>query len=330
VKLDIWERQYAGDFPFLHTPTFQDILRQTPSLPSIQDFNTSRPNQNQALPRLAPEFLLAFLTLTSKYQSNLVAHHSSSRTPNPRAAAEYYAAACKSRLASVESQFELGVPPTLSRVQAYLMLALYEWGNCESINAWNHLCIALQEAENIGLGDTPMSQATLMTSIIRRQAPPAVKFSDNAETTGDQIEQKILRTLSQAPTEVHAEVDPIEQETRRRTFWSCFVLERFLSSGRYRRIKLEAQNIEVPLPVSRNAFLFGQSVRTLRIADSFDSLKYLGNLAASEENRTAAMDEMDTDVALESGPKEGVLSRYVKAAEVYSAIVHWACAGGRL
>ena len=309
-QLDIWERHFAGDFPFLHPPTFQNILRQAKAAPSIQDFNTPRQDPSQSLPPASPEFLLAFLALTSKYHANLVSHHSN-RTPNPRAASEYYATACKTRLALIDSQFPLGAVPNLARVQTYLMLALYEWGNCEGINAWNHLSQAIREAQSIGLTDGQANAASLKNSIVRPigSGNPAAPQS--------------------------SESDPIEKETRSRTFWSCFILERFLSSGEYRPLSLRLQDIKVSLPISQPSFLFGKTVRTLLLSESFEALKYLkGDIRRiSEGNTTASLrngDDMNVDIALESGPTEGVLSRYVKAAEIFDAVVHWACAGGRL
>jgi Fungal specific transcription factor domain len=309
--LDIWERHYAGDYPFLHPPTFQNILRQAKAVSSIQDFNTPRQDPTQNLPPAAPEFLLAFLALTSKYQPNLVSHHSN-RTPNPRAASEYYAAACKSKLALIDSQSSLGAVPSLSRVQTFLMLTLYEWGNCEGTNAWNHLSQAIREAQAIGLTDGQANTAALKNSIVRPINSDSLSASHSSEN------------------------DPIEKETRNRTFWCCFILERFLSSGEYRPLSLRLQEIKVPLPISQPSFLFGKTVRTLLLSESFDALKYIRGdpMRLSTENELAMLssngDEMNVDVALESGPTEGVLSRYIRATEVFDAVVHWACAGGRL
>lgn len=309
--MDIWERHFAGDFPFLHPPTFQNILRQAKVVPSIQDFNTPRQDASQSLPPVEPEFLLAFLALTSKYQPNLVTHHSN-RTPNPRAASEYYATACKSRLAFIDSQSPLGAVPSLARVQTHLMLTLYEWGNCEGINAWNHLSQAIREAQSIGLTDGQDNATVSKNSIVRPITSSHLSASKNLEN------------------------DPIEKETRNRTFWCCFILERFLSSGEYRPLSLRLHDVKVELPISQPSFLFGKTIRTLLLSESFEALKYLKGdaMRISKESSSSTVsrngDEMNVDIALESGPTEGVLSRFVKATEVFNAVVHWACAGGRL
>jgi transcription factor-like protein len=293
--------------PFLHPPTFQNIFFQAKGVPAIQDFNTPRQDTSQSLPPAAPEFLLAFLALTSKYQSNLITHHSS-RAHNPNAAAEYYATACKHRLAMTEGQSHRGVPPSLSRVQTYLMLTLYEWSNCEGLEAWGHLTKAIQEARMIGLSDGLAERALLKNSIIRPLPLGTLVLAQGPET---------------------------EEETKKRTFWACFVMERFLASGRYRPLSFAAQNTRVSLPISQSAFLFSKSVRTLLFSQSCDALKYLNGLSNSSTDTATSSnifneEGADAEMPVESGQSEGILSRYVKAAEVFNAVVQWACAGGRL
>jgi hypothetical protein len=291
----------------MHPPTFQNIFFQAKGVSAIQDFSTPRQDTSQSLPPAAPEFLLAFLALTSKYQSNLITHHSS-RAHNPNAASEYYATACKHRLAMTEGQSHRGIPPSLSKVQTYLMLALYEWSNCEGLEAWSHLTKAIQEARMIGLSDGPAERASLKSSIIRPMS------------WGPSI-------LSQGPE--------TEEETKKRTFWACFVMERFLASGRYRPLSFAAQNTRVPLPISQSAFLFSKSVRTLLLSQSCDALKYLNGVSKSSTDANTSTNPanehgIDAETPVESGQSEGILSRYVKAAEVFNAAVQWACAGGRL
>ncbi|KAK2801403.1 hypothetical protein FQN49_008910, partial [Arthroderma sp. PD_2] len=78
---------------------------------------------------------------------------------------------------------------------------------------------------------------------------------------------------------IHAEIDQqnqqreqvnsddlIEQETKRRTFWSCFILDRCLSNGRLRPRMLRVREIGIQLP-SENAFAFGERVRTSLLSD---------------------------------------------------------------
>jgi hypothetical protein len=292
------------DFPFIHPPTFQDILRQAKSVPPIQDFSTPRQDLTQHLPPLPHEFLLAFLALTSKFQNTLITHHSS-RISNPRAASEYYATACKNKLDMVVNQSTDTPIPTLSRVQAFLMLAFYEWGNCEDINAWEKLSHAIREARLIGLtqGDSSSS-----TSIRRSFA----------------IDEPRHQTLEQ---------QQIDRELRRRTFWCCFSLERLLSSGPYRPTSLRTTQITVPLPISQPSFLFNRAVKTLLITDGFQQLQVIH---PDEKRITSASilaqggSDSDLNTIVESGPTEGVLAKYLKSLELFNAIIHWASAGGRL
>ncbi|KAL9097063.1 MAG: hypothetical protein Q9165_001027 [Trypethelium subeluteriae] len=53
----------------------------------------------------------------------------------------------------------------------------------------------------------------------------------------------------------------VEQEIRRRTFWSCFIMDRYLSSGKYRPQMLSVKDLRIQLPSSEKAFLFGEKAR---------------------------------------------------------------------
>lgn len=271
-------------------------------MPPFQDFATPRQDVTQNLPPLPHEFLLAFLALTSKYQSTLITHHSS-RTPIPRAASEYYATACKNKLDMVLLHSTEPPVPSLSRVQAFLMLAFYEWGNCEDINAWEKLTHAIREARLIGLtqGDSNTRTAMRRSFAVDEQRP---------------------QTLEQ---------QQIDRESRRRTFWCCFSLERLLSSGLFRPTSLRTTQITVPLPISQPSFLFNRVVKTLLITDAFEQLQiiYPDEKKITSANITTRSDT-DLNAIVESGPIEGVLTKYLKGLELFNAIIYWACAGGRL
>jgi len=64
----------------------------------------------------------------------------------------------------------------------------------------------------------------------------------------------------------------IEQEIRRRTFWSCFIMDRYLSSGKYRPSMLNVKDLRIQLPSSERAFLFGEKVRTLMLGEELDEV----------------------------------------------------------
>lgn len=136
----------------------------------------------------------------------------------------------------------------------------------------------------------------------------------------------------------------IAQEVRRRTFWSCYIMDRYLSSGKYRPQMLFAPLLRTQLPASDRSFAFGEKVRTLLLND----LDGNGvNRAEVQSHRQAmlnaghqtepadalspnSMQDSDTDKGrLQAGADEGLLSRYIKILEIYGKVVQWSCAGGR-
>ena len=143
----------------------------------------------------------------------------------------------------------------------------------------------------------------------------------------------------------------IEQEIRRRTFWSCFIMDRYLSSGKYRPQMLNVKDLRIQLPSSEKAFLFGQKVRTLLLgeetsdpqhringqqAERINGLDRSGLSRDVQNGRTSASshDGRHRNMAEEKGrweigSDEGVLSRFIRVLELYGRIVKWSCNGGR-
>jgi hypothetical protein len=299
----MWQLHFAVVLPFIHPPTFTKIIRQTKPAPATSDFSAPTLDTSSNLPAASPEFLLAFLALTSRFHPTLSSYHSpntSSRPSNPLLAAEYYATACKAKLARSEDS---GKPPDLSRVQVYLMLALHEWGNCEGIKAWKFLGEALRCAQLIGL---------------------------HLDLCDPGLKHSLVRPDEQLPG-ASAEDACIESETQRRILWSCYLLERCLSSGTFRPTVLRNGDIKIQLPSSERSFLFGQKVRTAFIADALvDVRSFLNGENNSGASSSPSLVNPESDTIWETGPNEGIVSRCIKASEVYNQVVKWACAGGRL
>ena len=105
--------------------------------------------------------------------------------------------------------------PSLPRIQALLMLGAYLWANSEGARAWIYIGIAIRMAQVLGLANA--------------QAYP--------------------------PTATTRGLEFIESETRRRTFWSCFLMDRLLSNGLGRPQMINIQDISIPLPQDNTRFL---------------------------------------------------------------------------
>jgi hypothetical protein len=264
------------------------------------------------LPAVPTELLLGILTLTSRFHPALVAHHSpasSSRSSSPLIATEYYAAVCRDKLLSLSD-----ATPDLARVQSLLMLAFHEWGDCQTTRAWTYLGEALRYAKLLGYGEP-----------------------DEVDDRISIVQQIISSPLGYIPG---SEDVLQEQETRRRTFWACFTLERNLSSGTFRPLSIHAGDVRVPLPVSEKSYLFNERARTPLICEWADESHRLNG-----EHKSASVGSARTtpapinsprgregydDLLYETGQNEGALSRYVKASEIFNNVLQWAGRGGRL
>jgi hypothetical protein len=174
------------------------------------------------------------------------------------------------------------------------MLGLYEWGQTRGLSAWVYIGIAMRLAQSMGLAyeDDPAGQAF--------KAPSAI-LHDPRKMLSTQLSKQ-----SVSPRE-----DAIEKEVRRRTLWSCFIMDRMLSAGKYRPTMISAEKLRVQLPCSDDQFLFVHNVQT-----GFLNSAWLGNNSSVQAQNAAVNDD-------------GVLSRYIKLVEIFGRFSEWSYAGGR-
>lgn len=327
---DIFQIHYSADLPFLHPPTFLKPLRQASMQPPPITSMSADSSAAAVRPPASPEFLLAFLALTARFHTRLVAHHSpatEARPSNPLIASEYYAAAARERLATGWTENRVH---DIERTQATLMLGLHDWGMCRGAQAWLTIGMAIRAAQAMGLqyemelDDEPMSRSLALGGEAERMGLDAGRKSSSY---GHQSEEDAF----------------IQQEVRRRTFWSCYIMDRYLSSGKYRPQMLHAPELRIQLPASERSFLFAEKVRTLMLGEEnkhvagraeVQSLRQasvmLGNGNTPERSMPdAPLDDEDEKGRLEVGTDEGLVSRYVKILEIYGKLVQWSCAGGR-
>lgn len=333
---DIFQIHYSADLPFLHPPTFLKPLRHATLQPPASTSGFSSETTQSARPPASTEFLLAFLALTARFHPKLVAHHSpptSARPSNPLIASEYYAAAANERMASfwVDNRQH-----DIERTQTTLMIGLHEWGMCRGAKAWLAVGIAIRSAQAMGLqyeldlDDEPLSRSLALNGEAERMG---VDSSKKGAIGGKSAEDVF-----------------IQQEIRRRTFWSCYIMDRYLSSGKYRPQMLHARELRIQLPASERSFLFAEKVRTLMLGEEDRSVSGTGRAEVQNQRQQSvmlgttgtpertqapspssmAMADSDEDKGrLEIGPDEGLVSRYVKVLEIYGKVVKWSCSGGR-
>jgi hypothetical protein len=328
---EIYQKQFSADLPFLHRIPFLKPLRNV----STQHLGgpMSASDAHEVRPPGSDDFLLAFLALTARFHPRLVTHHSpptASRPSNPLIASEYYANCANERQMNLWPEQE-NHTNMIEGIQAGLMLGLHDWGMCRGHRAWMRVGMCIRSAQSMGLqyekdlDDEPNSRSFALSVEAERMGISTDRMNPSTATTTEMDEN-------------------IAQEVRRRTFWSCYIMDRYLSSGKYRPQMLFAPLLRTQLPASDRSFAFGEKVRTLMLND----LDGNGvNRAEVQSHRQAmlnaghqtepadalspnSMQGSETDKGrLQAGADEGLLSRYVKILEIYGKVVQWSCAGGR-
>ncbi|KAJ5449316.1 Transcription factor [Penicillium cf. griseofulvum] len=343
---DLFQSHFATLLPFLHPATFLGQIRQLSS-PAAPPATLDGQDPRNPVYKLDPSsslIPLGVLALTARFHPPLAAAHSPAspnHSSNPLAASEYYAAALRSRLAGLDGACL--AQPDLARVQALLMLALHEWGMCRGKSAWVYVGMAIRLAQAMGL---PFELENEFPARDPSRLSPGLKTEADHFGVPRRVE----------PREPTSD-DIIAQETKRRTFWACFILDRCLSSGKYRPRMVRVKELGIQLP-SDNAFAFGERVRTARLNEptvrrpqSFgsqsmqipsirQSIGGFGDEKLPGPNGTPdgkswspisrRKDSSEEEVdRWEVGAEESVLSRVIRIIRIWGSIAKWSCAGGR-
>jgi hypothetical protein len=262
--------------------------------------------------QLPPLFQLSFLTLTARFHPALRDRHGNDQVQ----AAEYYAKAAH----SCQNTLGLLGEPTLKTIQAQLMLGLHEWGMTRGATAWGLVGMAIRTAQRLGLH----SERHL-------DDRPGAFSSSSLGVSKPGAHSK--------PEEV------IENEIRRRTFWSCFILDRYLSFNHFQTQMLHINDIRVQLPCSDHSFIFGHEVDTGMLEEGEDAARarfkkqnVLRRMTAQamQENRTHVNGTYGQEAGgfanepkQEIGESEWILSRFIKAMHLYGQVMRYSCTGGR-
>lgn len=110
--------------------------------------------------------------------------------------------------------------PSIVRIQAFLMIGLHLWGASQGPAAWIYVGIAIRMAQVRDLGS--------------EQSYPVIAPKTSTSTS-----------------------EWIMSEERRRTFWSAYLLDRYLSNGRGRPQAIKNEDITITLPSDNINFTFG-------------------------------------------------------------------------
>ncbi|KAK8042614.1 fungal specific transcription factor [Apiospora phragmitis] len=274
--LDLYKLHFAPELPFLHLPTMKDRI--------AHKFKTSQPDPS-------PDFnlvLLGVLTLTARFHPDLVkylAHVCSSQSGNarsrpvqtqidPAAASEYYADTLTMALGPLRTTMRVA---SVERVQALLMLGLYEWGQTRpqsgGLAAWMYVGSAIRMAQflKLGFGDVKNSREG------SEEPSPGISPSQRIQ----------------------------DKEVKRRTMFSCLILDRMLACGKERSSIMRAEDLQIQLPCPEDRFDLSVPVKTLLLRPrKFGEQRHIQD--------------------------DSVLSRFIQLVDLWGDISKFSIAGGRL
>lgn len=226
----------------------------------------------------------------------------------------------------------------LERTQALLMLGIHEWSMGAGAKAWLTVQEAISTGQLIGLEfDYDYDD---MKDVHTKALDPG---SDYAELT---TSHRSRHQLGPDRFSVTA------REIRHRTFWSCFIMDRLLSSSKRQKARFRVEDLRVPLPVSEEAFTFGKKVRTLLLGSASGVDGYGAERVAEHNGPTvpehqswgrtnghgghnrheSRISEVESPVRsemLEAGNTEGLLSCYIRALDLFAKVKRWVDSGGR-
>ncbi|KAL5117337.1 hypothetical protein ACEQ8H_004782 [Pleosporales sp. CAS-2024a] len=152
--------------------------------------------------------------------------------------------------------------PSISRVQALLMLTGHDWGAGNGRRAWIYLGMAIRLVQVMDL--------TQELKTPRYRMPTREEF--------------------------------IDAEVRRRTAWTCFLMDSLLSGGKGRKRSLTASDMAIQLPSERENFVFGEPTCTEQL------------------DGTTRMPPVTLPVS-----EIGIIGYSLRAANIWGKVAKWAC-----
>jgi hypothetical protein len=254
-------------------------------------------------PPHSPALLLAFLTQTTRFHPEFVQQSAAPQRDKAIETAKFYAEATRVQLG-------LGnvTTPTLEKTQTLLLLGYHEWTDVTTnVNGF----LKVREAIS------------------------------NAQVLGYQHDADLDIKDQMAVSSRHSEKEKfIDREIQRRTFWSCCLMDRYLSWGKNRMQMLRAEELkETQLTCSDKAFTLGRKVRTRLLGEddnayenrrqAFQERSIIHHEERNEGGRNPQTDNPGNDVKWEVGDNEGVLNWYIQVVDHLGAILKYSCAKGR-
>jgi len=216
--------------------------------------------------------------------------------------------------------------PTLSGVQACLLLAYEQFGSNHDSGLWMYLGISIRMAQDLGLqkyqglkhnyGQKGVTPSEVMTG-------QAGKWRDDQYDDFD---------VYQSPKTIPPTLDTERARERERvdTFWSIFFLDRVISSGTGRPVTLRDEDIELCFPLQSESQLpngwpapFPPLIRIIhlygRVTDLINGIQDVNHVTPDTLKRLAGMESDLTGIYQRLSPRlhfnAANFQAYVKAKE---------------
>lgn len=237
---DLYRLHFATELPFLHLASLKDKMGGKFRARASE---TSPPGTNLVL--------LGILTLTARFHPDLIKYVANSRVLPPgvvrgrpgqihndaSAASDYFAKALVTALGPLSVCASVA---SIERVQAFLMLGLYEWTEARpmtgGLGAWMYVGLAIRMAQALRLG-----------------------FGDK-ENASSPRRSRAVGPVSR--TSVSSSQTIADMEIRRRTMFSCLILDRMLACGKERVSTIRSEDLQIQLPCSEVSFDLSENVVT--------------------------------------------------------------------
>jgi hypothetical protein len=299
VQFAIYEKHISIDFPFLHKRTFLSAVQQQP--PPACSSDVKSPAQSPVT-RPYPPLLLAFLTQTARFHEKLV--HMGG---DPIKTAEFYAQATRTHMGA-----DIFGRPTIEKIQALLMLGYYEWTALQGTEGWIKIGTAIRCAIVLGYTHLDVDVEDDGQPVPIKEV--AIKEGDSPLSEKDRF---ILR------------------EIKRRTFWSCCLMDCYLSWGENRPSMLREHCKRTQLPCSDSAFIYGRKARTRLLGE--DDAMYAKRREDWDRRHSeqAGADEAHQSTQRSDAGKweltedEEEITWYIKVVVLFGEVVQWSCNRGR-
>ncbi|OJJ50065.1 hypothetical protein ASPZODRAFT_128670 [Penicilliopsis zonata CBS 506.65] len=217
--------------------------------------------------------------------------------------------------------------PTLSVVQACLLLAYEEFGSNHDSGLWMYLGISIRMAQDLGLQKL---QGLRYNYGAFGLTPSAVQTGHAGKLRDDQFEEAQVRKDSDS-SQATGSADEIATERERvDSFWSIFFLDRVISSGTGRPVTLRDEDIELCFPLQSDSQLantwpapFPPLIRIIhlygRVTDLINGIQDVNHVTPDTLKLLAGMESDLTGIYQRLSPKlhfnAANFQTYVKAKE---------------